>query len=446
MKKLKVTLKQHTPLIHFQYDQPGATLRASEFKPRFDKYLTQTIERGNYDYWKSFLVGSVVDANMDETAGTATQNNLNARDAKLMNKFNNGSFCALDYKLKIVTSGSASQEMERLPMYFANQGNVEYKYDVYTQKEVILKFSSFHDGLLKLIEDNISVFLSKTNFGTRQTKGYGAFYLNGKEPEGANYYFNIDTSDLNILFKTISEFYAVIRSGINNNGLYVKSALFKYLKEDNRQWDKRTIKGFFYSESEINAEQTKHPEADSPLVEVDAGSKIMYKELLGLSTSEVWSDKNATGIEATLTRKNKDIQRFKSPVLFKPISVEEDGRKYFKVFIFLTPIPEEARKDETEKNGHRVFEIKWTPRAGTVKTESMYMDPDYFDIEKYFAWIHSNKTRLISMLTPQYSNLMSTLQGMKIMANRDPHFHINPNSKEARCETLDNLFRNLTRG
>lgn len=157
MKTLKVTLKQHTPLIHFQHDQYGATLRASEFKPRFDKYLTQTIERGNYDYWKRFLVGSVVDANIDETAGTSTQNNLDARDAKLMSKFNGG-FCALDYKLKIVTSGSASQEMERLPMYFANQGNVEYKYDVYTQKEVILKFSSFHDGLLELIEGHINDF------------------------------------------------------------------------------------------------------------------------------------------------------------------------------------------------------------------------------------------------------------------------------------------------
>lgn len=445
MKTLKITLKQHTPLIHFQHDQYGATLRVSEFKSRFDKYLTQTIERGNYNHWKGFLVGSVVGANIDETAGTSIQNNLNVRDKKLMSKFNEG-FCALDYKLKIVTSGSTSQEMESLPMYFANQGNVEYKYDVYTQRDVILIFSSFHDRLLELIEENIRDFLARTNFGARQTKGYGAFYLNGEEPEGANYYFRINTSDFNRLFKTISEFYAVIRPGINNNGLYVKSALFKYLKENNRQWDKRTIKGFFYSDSEINVEQTEHPEADSPLVEVDLRSRIMYKELLGLSTSEVWSNRNGTGIEATLTRKNSNIQRLKSPVLFKPILVKEDGKEYFKVFIYLTPIPEEARKDENEKEGHRVFEIKWTPKTGTVKTESMYMDPDFFDIEKYFAWIHSNKTRLISMLTPQYSTLISTLQQMKIKARTEPNFHFNPDSKEARCGTLDNLFKNLTRG
>ena len=39
MHTLKVTLKQHTPLIHFQHDQEGATLRASEVKPKLDKFI-----------------------------------------------------------------------------------------------------------------------------------------------------------------------------------------------------------------------------------------------------------------------------------------------------------------------------------------------------------------------------------------------------------------------
>ncbi|WP_278969509.1 hypothetical protein [Phocaeicola barnesiae] len=405
MKTLKVTLKQHTPLIHFQHDQYGATLRASEFKPRFDKYLTQTIERGNYDYWKRFLVGSVVDANIDETAGTSTQNNLNARNAKLMNKFNEG-FCALDYKLKIVASGSTSQEMESLPMYFANQGNVEYKYDVYSQKDIILEFSSFHDELLGLIEKHLNDFLARTNFGSRQTKGYGSFYRKGEEPEKANYYFIVKTSDSTILFKSISDFYAVIRSGIND-GLYIKSALFKYLKEYNRQWDKRSIKGFFYQKSEIKAEQTDHPEADSPLVEVNPGSRIMYKELLGLSTSELWLKKGAT-----LTRENKEIQRFKSPILFKPIHVEEGEKSYYKVFIYLTPIPQEIRG--------KAFEIKWSL---ATESETMYMS-DFFQIEDYFKWIFDNKSNLVTISNP--SSLSK--------------------SQKSRYDTLNRLFNTLTKG
>ena len=48
MKKITVELMQHTPMIHFQvrYDQNqtlreqrGATLRASEVKPKLDRYL-----------------------------------------------------------------------------------------------------------------------------------------------------------------------------------------------------------------------------------------------------------------------------------------------------------------------------------------------------------------------------------------------------------------------
>lgn len=406
MKTLKVTLTQHTPLIHFQYDQFGATLRASEFKPRFDKYLTQTIERGNYDYWKRFLVGSVVNANIDETAGTSTQNNLDARNAKLMSKFYNECFCALDYKLKIVTSESTSQEMESLPMYFANQGNVEYKYDVYTQKDVILIFSSFHDGLLELIERHINDFLERTNFGSRQTKGYGSFYRKGKEPEKANYHFIVKTSDLTTLFKSISDFYAVIRSGIND-GLYIKSALFKYLKEHNRQWDKRSIKGFFYQKSEIKAEQTDHPEADSPLVEVNPGSRIMYKELLGLSTSELWLKKGAT-----LTRENNEIQRFKSPILFKPIHIKEGEKSYYKVFIYLTLIPQEIRG--------KAFEIKWSL---ATKSETMYMS-DFFQIGDYFKWIFDNKSNLVTISNP--SSLSK--------------------SQKSRYDTLNRLFNTLTKG
>lgn len=41
MYKLTFTLKQHTPIIHFQHDQAGATLRASEVKPKLDKFIIE---------------------------------------------------------------------------------------------------------------------------------------------------------------------------------------------------------------------------------------------------------------------------------------------------------------------------------------------------------------------------------------------------------------------
>jgi len=47
--KLEFTLKQHTPLIHFQSNQKGATLRATELKPKLDKFLIEQFQKDNID-------------------------------------------------------------------------------------------------------------------------------------------------------------------------------------------------------------------------------------------------------------------------------------------------------------------------------------------------------------------------------------------------------------
>jgi len=41
--KVEFTLKQHTPMIHFQADQSGATLRATELKPKLDRFLIERV-------------------------------------------------------------------------------------------------------------------------------------------------------------------------------------------------------------------------------------------------------------------------------------------------------------------------------------------------------------------------------------------------------------------
>lgn len=43
--KLKVQLEAQSPMIHFQYDQAGATLRASEVKPKLDRFLLNKMEQ-----------------------------------------------------------------------------------------------------------------------------------------------------------------------------------------------------------------------------------------------------------------------------------------------------------------------------------------------------------------------------------------------------------------
>ena len=50
MYKLEVKLKQHTPLIHFQHDQEGATLRASEVKPKLDRFILTRLGGGEVNF------------------------------------------------------------------------------------------------------------------------------------------------------------------------------------------------------------------------------------------------------------------------------------------------------------------------------------------------------------------------------------------------------------
>ena len=48
---MEIKLKQQTPLIHFQHDQEGATLRATEVKAKLDKFILLKKERKPPAHW-----------------------------------------------------------------------------------------------------------------------------------------------------------------------------------------------------------------------------------------------------------------------------------------------------------------------------------------------------------------------------------------------------------
>lgn len=400
MRKLTVTLRQHTPLIHFQYNQQEATLRVSEVKPRFDKFITsQKGHIDDFEYWKSYLVGDI--SISEEQLKSMSKEEIDkwkkyekVCKEKLHEKFNNG-FCALDYKMRILPLNNSQKEIidakeKALCMYFGNQGDDKDKYGVFYAKDIILEISSYHSELLDILDKNLSLFLEQTNFGTRQTKGYGSFYIKGKSPTHANYSFVVKGTDINTIFTSIADFYSVIRAGINNGGLYIKSALFKYLKQDNRQWDKKTIKEAYYTKAEKNNEITEHEneseEAKEAMLFKIPESGTIYKELLGLSTVELWKPKN--GEKHSLTRMhvctNTDhsIQRFKSPILLKPILESQDKGGYcYRVYVYLSDIPQEMRDQN--------FKIRWD----NVCTLTMNTSSN-FKLTEYFKWIYQNKGKI----------------------------------------------------
>lgn len=386
MYKLVILLKQHTPLIHFQHYQDGATLRATEVKPKLDKFIIDKL--GGIDQLKK--------EHLDWFSG-------------------NGDLHALDYKLRVVSSDPLNltlacngpkekksesgdkiyvYETDNFPMFLSNMGGKEDKDELKNfsfHKKVSLIFIINNIKLKDEIKKLIADFLMITNFGNRQTKGFGSFYIHPsdllfKEPI-SRYFFNLeydvemsDNKIFNRLFSNIDLFYRALRSGINQKRrlkepksdflerlknvnryhqggdgndyeeiLYFKSLLFLYAKNvAHSQWEKKTIKTNFYPLSKIVTrsgdilnfpyrldeqllDRSKNNyDNESPLF-YDNTSKFIFKDLLGLSTEESWLSYNRDVIK-------KGQARLKSNKEFELVPEKEQSINRYTSPLLIKPI------------------------------------------------------------------------------------------------------------
>ena len=276
--KVEFRLKQHTPIIHFQSKQVGATLRATELKPKFDRFIKEFIFGGEIP--KEFLISG--------------QDN------------------ALDYKVKILPKESKSETIEKInpknrktipdPLFFGNMGDGEKKKFVLNSNVNII-LSSFNSELLALLKKHFEAFIAMTNFGTRQSKGYGSFYIEGKKFNPSLIPFKVYSFKSNSWKKDIKLFYSFLRAGINTanfGGIYAKAAIFSYAKSKNISWDKKAIKQKYIFKENVDKNQYK-----------------LVRDLFGLSSEQSWMS-----YKATISKENSDIDRFKSPITFKIVDKE----------------------------------------------------------------------------------------------------------------------------
>ena len=279
MYKIEFTLKQHTPIIHFQHDQEGATLRATEVKPKLDRFIIEKLQL----------------TKMGQIDGKEVE----VPKPEYKSWFNSEDHLSLDYKLKIEPNVTEQIVIEsrhtNSPMYFANMGNKpeekeKYKHFKFTEDEISCSIFSFNakrvqnKSLLEVIEENIYSFFFLNNFGTRQSKGYGSFEvesINGSKLQSNQkkriFKYQIKLNNVNdyyIALEQISYFYKSLRSGINlidrqnytnpNNvyneyhldlnttsKYYIKPVIFLYAKSLKHQWDKKTIKQTYLNSNVI---------------------------------------------------------------------------------------------------------------------------------------------------------------------------------------------------
>ena len=195
--KLEFKVKQHTPMIHFQHGQSGATLRATELKPKLDKFLKEKVWKGNFEEYKQYLIGKH-DTESPE--------------------------CALDYKVNIRNNNKpeivditplreGSRRRESYPNYFGNQGDnhEQYKKTSFLKDVFIIEVFSFNSSLRSIIKERFADFLMFTNFGTRQTKGFGSFYLDEADEmyktPNLPYKFHVSSLETIRVFSQIELFY-----------------------------------------------------------------------------------------------------------------------------------------------------------------------------------------------------------------------------------------------
>ena len=359
-----------THTAHFQHSEPHACLRATEVKPKLDRFLIEQLEKDDRfgdGRWKKWFVGD-------------------------------GSQQSFDYMMRITPNSEQvdrTQSIERAiaraehrppnaslheihKNYFGNMAsgnNIQdtiretFKESLFYKDGLTLTIRCFIPELLTFIDEHIRGFFMMHNFGTRQRKGFGSFTVDistkPNEPKGFDlvgkycpnaYYCKLD-NDVNAdaLLDAVWVISAFLRSGFNRGeGNYVRGFVFRYFQREknplanDKAFVKQQVLRNVYNEATRG--EHLHP----------YGNNVRYRYVRGLlgtnENSRFCRAPNAhTPVYDIYTHSAEGIERFPSPLLFKPI-----GK-----FVFILPqkMPDEIFGSEfyiLEKNQEEKYDSKAT--------------------------------------------------------------------------------------
>lgn len=357
MKTLKVTLKQHTPLIHFQHDQYGATLRASEVKPKLDKFIIEKLGGGDYENVKNQVKNTYPQLFIPKEGVFALDYKLKIKAFGNRNEYLISSYIKKEGKetldkykiLYIANSPYFAQENENKAVIKNRDewDKIPRKGILYDGAELVfLAKDEVADrsgkNIIVVIYEYIQSFFVITNFGTRQDKGFGSFTVSNNGDSGIDSILKKEFSfcykskkkydigeeskpDFNLLFSKISAVYRKIRSG-SSFKKYEKSSLMEYYDEEKIRWEKKYFKQqiegrFKNDEGEIYRlkdfhKKTKYNNQGTPkFVRAVLGIPGQYEFILENPPLGDSKNKLIVSVDG-----GEEIKRYKSPLTFKVIS------------------------------------------------------------------------------------------------------------------------------
>ena len=191
-------LKQVTPMIHFQANQQGATLRATQVKPMLDRFLCREYKREHdgEDVPEQWLIDK---KNEKRTAlrykltilanGEPLRSNERKRLLTALLRANLTANEKTDVQAVLSQLPQISNEMSIPKAFFANmppRGGIEEKiaWIQSNTKELLLfpepltlRVYCTEEPLREFIQEKIKDFFLLHSFGTRTSKGFGSFVI-----------------------------------------------------------------------------------------------------------------------------------------------------------------------------------------------------------------------------------------------------------------------------
>lgn len=338
-------LVQHTPLIHFQHSEPHACLRATEVKPKLDRFLIEQLEKDDRfgdGRWKKWFVGDGSQQSFDYMMRITP----NSERVDRTQSIENGIERAIARAEHRPPNASLHEIHKNYFGNMASGNNIQdtvqaiqetFKESLFYKDGLTLTIRCFIPELLTFIDEHIRGFFMMHNFGTRQRKGFGSFTVDistkPNEPKGFDlvgkycpnaYYCKLDGNvNADALLDAVWVISAFLRSGFNRGeGNYVRGFVFRYFQREknplanDKAFVKQKVLRNVYNEATRG--EHLHP----------YGNNVRYRYvrgLLGTNENSRFCRAPRGGTREDRTVHNiyihsaEGVERFPSPLLFKPI-------------------------------------------------------------------------------------------------------------------------------
>ena len=369
---LTLPLEAQSPMIHFQARETGATIRATEVKPKFDRFLLARLRERNVNY--EGMIQKAADNDRPDAAPSLKYRMRIYCPEPPQVVFINGN----NKKVTAEDGKPVKLQDYSYTVFYGNSGK-----DTLDEQTMgilsnpVLEIQCLNTELRSVIEETVTEFFLTTNFGTMQSKGFGSFaplefcddyWLNDTQRKEISGYLKRKTGleicycmtfdppyydekswnpsqsvkDFTDTFEAIRCFYQLMKSGYNQarpygNSEYERSFLFQYMHRlgigNEKAWMKQ--KGISPAIGMHTSAQTDE-------------TPRYVRAFLGTAGNVSYQVEDRRRMNVVIS--SDKLPRVPSPVFFK---VVKDT-----VFITAFPVPEAVYGQEYTFSGYKTGTLK----------------------------------------------------------------------------------------